>query len=125
MLKVLSKADLIDISPVDTKLVTITLADESNSLGANILNNIIINKTPLVIKNADLEHTSNPLIFTLNNDVATSYGLKSMTLDYSDSGLFSGPAISYDCTLGSTIIFSGPDDTQTLGKTTIDETETV
>lgn len=105
---------------VGTTVVTITPSD-ANTLIINTTN-----KAPLVIKFEDLEHTSNPLIFTLNNDVATSYGLKSMTLDYSDAtGLFSGPAIIYDCTLGSAITFSGSDDTRTLGKTTIDETETV
>ncbi|WP_064429107.1 hypothetical protein [Rickettsia sp. Tenjiku01] len=95
----------INHSFVNTKLVTI---------GANTLNINI--EAPLVIKHKDLEPTDNPL----NNDVAASNGLNSLTIDYSDAGLFSGQTISYDNKLG-TITFSGPADsnanTDTLGNT--------
>ncbi|WP_146620358.1 hypothetical protein [Rickettsia argasii] len=87
----------INHSFVDTKLVTIT------PIGASTLNINI--EAPLVIKHKDLEPTNNPL----NSDIATSNGLNSLTIDYSDAGLFSGPTISYDNKLG-TIIFSGPAD---------------
>ena len=109
----------INHSFVDTKLVTIT------PIGANTLNINI--EAPLVIKHKDLEPTDNPLIFKLNSDVAASNGLNSLTIDYSDAGLFSGPTISYDNKLG-TITFSGPADsnanTETLGNT-INTDETV
>ncbi|MFP3120239.1 hypothetical protein GCO76_01495 [Rickettsia sp. R2] len=105
----------INHSFVDTKLVTIT------PIGANTLNINI--EAPLVIKHKDLEPTDNPL----NSDIAASNGLNSLTIDYSDAGLFSGPTISYDNKLG-TIIFSGPADgnanTETLGNT-INTDETV
>nr|WP_156405183.1 hypothetical protein [Rickettsia rhipicephali] len=59
--------------------------------------------------------------------MAASNGLNSLTIDYSDAGLFSGPTISYDNKLG-TITFSGPADsnanTETLGNT-INTDETV
>ncbi|MCX4079693.1 hypothetical protein N7280_03490 [Rickettsia rhipicephali] len=97
----------INHSFVDTKLVTIT------PIGANTLNINI--EAPLVIKHKDLE------------PYAASNGLNSLTIDYSDAGLFSGPTISYDNKLG-TITFSGPADsnanTETLGNT-INTDETV
>ncbi|CAK6516545.1 hypothetical protein [Rickettsia helvetica] len=69
------------------------------------------------------------LFFKLNSDVAASHGINSLVLDYSDTGLFSGPAIIYDDKLG-VITFSGPvdntvnykvDSTETLGNTNTDE----
>ncbi|MEY4463256.1 MAG: hypothetical protein RLZZ81_227 [Pseudomonadota bacterium] len=117
--------DLIDTS-IDTKLVTITAP------GANTLNTIIINKSPFVIKAEDFEPTDKKGIFTLKSHLALSHGLNNMTLDYSEAGLFSGPAISYDDKLGS-ITFSEPVDssvnykvynTETLGNNTA-ETENV
>ncbi|MFV9858291.1 hypothetical protein [Rickettsia sibirica] len=102
------KISNINHSFVDTKLVTIT------PIGVNTLNINI--EAPLVIKHKDLEPTDNPL----NSDVAASNGLNSLTIDYSDAGLFSGPTISYDNKLG-TITLSGPADsnanTDTLGNT--------
>ncbi|MFV0251103.1 MAG: hypothetical protein AB8U53_01125 [Rickettsia aeschlimannii] len=91
-----------------------------NTLNINI-------EAPLVIKHKDLEPTDNPLIFKLNSDVAASNRLNSLTIDYSDAGLFSGPIISYDNKLG-TITFSRSTDsnanTETLGNT-INTDETV
>ncbi|HJD60146.1 MAG TPA: hypothetical protein LFW20_05820 [Rickettsia endosymbiont of Omalisus fontisbellaquei] len=116
----------IDTSPVDTKLVTIT-TPSTNTLNINIPHQ----KTPLVINKKDLELTNNHYVLKLNSDVATSYGLNSMTLDYSDAGLFSGPTISYDDKLGSitfsglaadSIIINKVDNVPTLGNTDTAET---
>ncbi|WP_392506494.1 hypothetical protein ACE5D9_01550 [Rickettsia sp. 2024-CO-Wats] len=78
-------------------------------IGTNTLNINI--EAPLVIKHKDLEPTDNSLIFKLNSDVAASNGLNSLAIDYSDAGLFSGPA-------------DGNANTETLGNT-INTDETV